>query len=139
MRAYLSNLLLRRACYNCRYSGVRGKLSDITLGDAWGIWEARLEVDCRQGVSLVVVHTDKGAIALSGFEGVELHRWSEKEATCHNPSLLRPVSEPPNSEIERYLAGKVDLEELLLHATAAPSRHSRQRLRLGGIFPAIRR
>ncbi|MGN0820976.1 MAG: Coenzyme F420 hydrogenase/dehydrogenase, beta subunit C-terminal domain [Akkermansia sp.] len=139
MRAYLSNLLLSRACYNCRYSGVRGKLSDITLGDAWGIWEARPEVDCRQGVSLVVVHTDKGAIALSGAEGVELHHWSEEEATRHNPSLLRPVSAPPNSEMSRHLVGKVDLEELLLHATAAPSRHSRQRLRLGGIFPAIRR
>ena len=139
MRAYLSDLLLSKACYNCRHSGVRGKLSDITLGDAWGIWETRPEVDCRQGVSLVVVHTDKGAIALSEAEGVELYRWSEEEATRHNPSLLRPVSEPPNSEIARYLAGKVDLEELLLHATAAPSRHSRQRLRLGGIFPAIRR
>lgn len=114
MRAYLSDLLLSKACYNCRYSGVQGKLSDITLGDAWGIWEARPEVDWRQGVSLVVVHTDKGASSLSGAEGVELHRWSEEEATLHNPSLLRPASEPPGTEVARRLLGGVAPEKILI-------------------------
>ncbi|MGN0811389.1 MAG: Coenzyme F420 hydrogenase/dehydrogenase, beta subunit C-terminal domain [Akkermansia muciniphila] len=114
MRAYLSNLLLSPACYNCRYSGVRGKLSDITLGDAWGIWEARPEVDCRQGVSLVVVHTDKGASALSDAKGVEWHSWSESESTKHNPALLHPSSAPHGAEAARRLLGRVALEKILI-------------------------
>ena len=139
MRAYLSNLLLSPACYNCRYSGVRGKLSDITLGDAWGIWEARPEVDCRQGVSLVVVHTDKGASALSGAEGVELHRWSEEEATLHNPSLLRPASEPPGTEVARRLLASGGPEKMLNKIIGNPGRRTKRCSRLKMLLSVIGR
>lgn len=58
MEAYLGpNLFIRPSCGNCLFKG-RERLSDITLGDFWGI-DQRLDDD--KGVSMLLVNTQRGA------------------------------------------------------------------------------
>lgn len=58
MRAYLDNIILRPACYQCRFKGVK-RLSDITLADFWGIDKLVPHMFDDRGCSLVILHNEK--------------------------------------------------------------------------------
>lgn len=53
------HLTLRSSCSNCLFTKVSRK-SDLTIGDFWG-WEETHDEWCdNKGVSLIIVHTEKG-------------------------------------------------------------------------------
>ena len=58
-RAFLANLTLRPSCYQCQYKTV-SRMSDLTLADYWGVELVHPELKEQQGVSLLLVHTEKG-------------------------------------------------------------------------------
>ncbi len=49
----------RESCYTCPYSSIR-RVSDITVGDFWGIDKSHPEFSSKLGVSSVLVNTEKG-------------------------------------------------------------------------------
>jgi coenzyme F420-reducing hydrogenase beta subunit len=60
MNGFLFNLYLRKSCYNCKYAKTPRE-SDITLADFWGIGkESPYNHPTKQGVSLVLVNSNKG-------------------------------------------------------------------------------
>lgn len=62
-RGFLTNLYLRPACTDCKYSKWP-KISDITLGDFWGIWKYKPELDDNKGTSLIMINNKKGQTIL---------------------------------------------------------------------------
>ena len=58
-KLYYSNLALRESCYSCQYTKTT-RVSDITIGDAWGIEKANPEFNDKRGVSLILFNTIKG-------------------------------------------------------------------------------
>ena len=58
-KAFLSDLCLRKSCYNCTFKSVNG-FSDITLADFWGISEVCPEMYDGMGTSLVLINSRKG-------------------------------------------------------------------------------
>lgn len=56
---YFSNLIMRECCYNCRFANDE-RISDITLGDFWGIEQVIPEFPYQHGVSQILVNSDKG-------------------------------------------------------------------------------
>lgn len=59
MKLFLSDIALRESCYNCNFK-LGNKYSDITLGDFWGVQKYYPEMYNKQGVSAVIVNTEKG-------------------------------------------------------------------------------
>lgn len=62
MLGYIKSRLscyMRPSCYNCRFKGVH-RPTDITLGDFWGIEKQFPALDTRNGISLVLVQSEKG-------------------------------------------------------------------------------
>lgn len=59
MLGFLRNYFLRPSCYKCIYAKLP-RVSDITLGDFWGIDNKHPELDDNKGTSLVLVNTEKG-------------------------------------------------------------------------------
>lgn len=59
MKAFLSDLSLRPACYHCTARNGRSG-SDISIGDHWAIQEVSPQFDDDKGISLVLVNTEKG-------------------------------------------------------------------------------
>lgn len=59
IKMFLSNDCLRESCYECR-AKENGTMADITIGDLWGIGKVKTDFDCSSGVSLIIVHTEKG-------------------------------------------------------------------------------
>ena len=63
MRAFLSDMILRPSCHDCRAKQGRSH-SDITIADFWGINVEMPEMDDDKGTGLVLVNTEKGLQAL---------------------------------------------------------------------------
>ena len=66
LRLFLKNYGLRPSCYNCCHKGLN-RNSDITLADFWGIGKVVPSFSDGKGVSLVLVHSQKGKDIISAI------------------------------------------------------------------------
>ena len=57
-RLYSSDVITNSPCYSCSFKG-HNRASDITIGDFWGIWNVLPEINCNNGVSLVICNNDE--------------------------------------------------------------------------------
>ncbi len=57
--AFKKYLFFRESCYTCRYATL-DRVSDITLGDFWGIEKYPFPADSDEGVSMIITNTDIG-------------------------------------------------------------------------------
>ena len=89
MQGFTSNLYLRPSCSNCKFKGIE-RISDITLGDFWGVWNQYPEFDDNIGTSLVMIHSAKGQKVWEGIlENFRVLEISNEEATQYNPSAIK--------------------------------------------------
>lgn len=58
MRMFLRDYCLRPSCYNCKAKNYR--LSDITIGDFWGIESVCSEMNDNKGTSFIVIRSSLG-------------------------------------------------------------------------------
>lgn len=65
--AFFTHLMDRRSCYQCPY-GTDRRVSDLTMGDYWGIVNYHPEMDIRSGVSALTVNSEKGAALLESVK-----------------------------------------------------------------------
>lgn len=59
MQLFLNDLCLRPSCHACNFKNLE-RLSDITLGDSWGVEQYMPDLDDDKGTSVIIVHTQKG-------------------------------------------------------------------------------
>lgn len=64
--AFKKYLFFRESCYTCRYATL-DRVSDITLGDFWGIEKYQFPADSDKGVSMIITNT---VIGEKAFEAV---------------------------------------------------------------------
>lgn len=85
MKGFLANLYLRPSCYKCPAKAGRS-ISDITIGDFWGITKFRPEFDDDKGIGAVLAYTSKGKAILNSINA-ELIEMSYSEVIDSNPSI----------------------------------------------------
>ena len=59
MQGFLSNLFLRKSCYECDFKGKQG-WSDLILGDFWGIEKEKPNINSGRGCNCVIINSLKG-------------------------------------------------------------------------------
>ena len=59
-RIFFSEMAIRKSCEQCKFAN-QFRVGDITLGDFWGIENVNKLMYNKDGVSLLLVNTDKGA------------------------------------------------------------------------------
>ena len=97
MRAFLSDLILRPSCYDCRCkSGKSG--ADITIADFWGIQYVAPEMDDDKGTSLVLINSNKGDILYNGLK-LKSSEQSYSDAVRYNSSIVRSVKVPKKRDL----------------------------------------
>ena len=94
MNAFLSGSIDRESCYKCPFAK-NERVGDITLADYWGVKRFHSEINCRQGVSLVLINTDKGFEMFNRLQGrFELIESKLEWAASENPNLSHPTPRP---------------------------------------------
>ncbi len=83
----------RPSCYSCTYKGDK-RVADITIGDYWGCTDADSFYN-PAGVSVIFVHTEKGAALLEGVRDLKLTKTEFEHASRANPMLFRSKEKSP--------------------------------------------
>lgn len=117
-RSFLTNMILREACYDCKYSTLNSQ-SDITLGDFWGEEKYNKNIDSFKGISVIIAHTDKGneIINVLKKDKIKVYNKVPLELAIDNnypialPSLKHTGSDEFFAEYEK---GTDDIKKLLL-------------------------
>lgn len=89
MKLFVGDYISRESCSDCQFKGY-SRLSDITLGDFWGIWDLAPEMDDDKGTSLVLVQSEKGRKIFSEIaDRICSKEMTLEQASMQNPSLLK--------------------------------------------------
>lgn len=127
MRAFLSDLILRPSCHECRAKQGRSH-SDITIADFWGVDREMPDMDDDKGTSLVWTGTEKGRQALD-WSRVLAREVQLERASWYNAGLSQPGGVPPHHRrslfFERLDAG-TSLRDWIAFCLR-PSRERRKR------------
>ncbi|MBU3159860.1 Coenzyme F420 hydrogenase/dehydrogenase, beta subunit C-terminal domain [Clostridium frigoris] len=100
MKGFLQNLYLRPSCYDCKSKSLN-RLSDITIGDFWGIENIVPELDDDKGTSLILVNSDKGKTMFNQLrDKMILKQVNCDEAIKYNSSAIESV--PINSKRDKF-------------------------------------
>ena len=101
--AFLENLTLRESCHNCSFKNFTSG-SDITIGDFWGLEKTDSPLKEKDGVSLLILNTEKGR---SAFENISAQIESDlrtiEEAVKENKALVTSTRKNPLRN--KYLKG----------------------------------
>ena len=68
MKLFLRNANIRPSCFDCKFKNIN-RVSDVTIGDAWGVDKIINDIDTKNGVSLVVIQSDKGERLYNEIKG----------------------------------------------------------------------
>ena len=112
MKLFVGGYITRPSCTQCPAKGY-ARVSDLTLGDFWGIWDIRPELDDDKGISMVLAHTQKGLAAL---EALETWPVTLEEARRENAAILRAAAPNPQQPqaMELLRSGSFDEAARLL-------------------------
>lgn len=97
MKAFLSDIILRPSCYECR-SKSGSSHSDITLADFWGISSVFPEMDDDKGTGMVFVNSQKGVDAFD-LGNVVFAETSYDRIKTLNTACFCSSSKPKNREL----------------------------------------
>ena len=111
----------RPSCYSCTYKGDK-RAADITFGDYWGCTDTDSFYN-PGGVSVIFVHTGKGAALLEGVRDLELTETDFEHAAKGNPLLFSSKAKSPQRGVfSEVFAAKG------LHAACRRSRTVKQQV-----------
>ncbi len=93
---YGSLNIIRPSCYECPYAKSE-HISDITMGDFWGIENYEEEFKDNKGTSFVMVNSEQGKEIFEELKKDMFYK-EERIDICRNPQLKGPTNRPKNRE-----------------------------------------
>lgn len=103
MQMFLGNLDLRPSCYACPFKEF-SRISDMTIGDSWGIEKVMPELGDDKGTSIILVHSLRGNAMLQAVKESLVTREAELD------KVLPPTADSRKSVVmhpnrKKYLKG----------------------------------
>ncbi len=102
MKAFFNGITFRPSCFSCNYAK-KERISDITAGDFWKL-KSTIITDKDQGVSLVLINTQKGQVIFDNCKNkMFVEERPQEEAFKGNEQLNHPFSKSFRYSIFRNL------------------------------------
>lgn len=102
MTLYFTYLPLRKSCYQCRFSNLN-RVSDITIGDFWGIENVMPEIPSKDGVSEIIVNSHKGEDLVENLkliQGAVIKQCHSEDYIKYQHNLNSPTNRP--KDVDRF-------------------------------------
>lgn len=115
MKAFLSDLILRPSCHDCKAKGC-SSLSDLTIADFWGVQTVFPDMDDDKGTGLVFINTKKGHESLD-FSKIQVRETTYDSIKPLNPACYRSVAPHPKRMFFFTRLGNEDLISLINDCT----------------------
>lgn len=111
MQMFLRDYCLRPSCYDCVAKKV--KMSDLTIADFWGINNIAPEMNDGNGVSLILIRTDKGMKAFETISSkLKLKEVAYEDGVRGNPAEYKSCCRPPQRNTFFEDMENMEFEEL---------------------------
>lgn len=92
--SFLNQMTYRECCYKCNFA-TRERVSDLTLGDFWGVEKFYPEFTSEYGVSVLLVNTKKGEDLFDLVKNqFNIMKATFEQASCKNSNLVRSSYRP---------------------------------------------
>lgn len=100
MKLFLLNCALKESCYQCR-TKENGSFADITIGDFWGVENVEQDLNTKLGVSLALIHTEKGKEFFKRLpKNMVIKKTDYEKAVSYNTSVYLASKRP--AERDRF-------------------------------------
>lgn len=106
-----SKHVFRPSCYHCPYTKL-DRVSDLTIGDYWGIEKTNPDFYSKAGNSLVIIQSPKGLRIFNNVSNRIEYIESDRNS-CMQPSLQNPVVAPKDRDEFWNLYHKNGIESVL--------------------------
>lgn len=111
--AFMEGYLFRKDCYDCPFSCPE-RVSDITLADYWGVKKFHSFENSREGISLVIVNTDKGKKIWEALKNQTSFYNSKMEYALQTVNTNLYKSSPmPTGRVDSYMRLNDDYESFI--------------------------
>lgn len=123
MKLFVGGYINRESCVNCQFKGY-SRVSDLTIGDFWGIWDIAPEMDDNKGTSVVLVQSLRGATLLERIsERLVLKQVTLEEASRQNSSMVKSLTPNPErrNALQQIIEGKIEDYQVWFAKTEFPS------------------
>ena len=98
MQMFLQNLCLRPSCYACSFKK-ENRESDMTLADFWGCGNICPDLDDDKGLSMILIHSEKGKGIFDSIKANMCFREVPIQAALKgNIAVTESCKKPPNRE-----------------------------------------
>ena len=84
------SLYMRPSCYDCQFKGI-SRPTDITLGDFWGIEHQAPQINCTNGISLVLIHSKRGTVLWDSVKNIYRQEMQLQQALQDNACCVQSV------------------------------------------------
>lgn len=92
--SFMHGYTYRQSCYECRFAKLP-RQGDITLADFWGIQSFFPDFDNSNGVSLILVNSDKGREIWDKVSNETIFEVSRiEDASKYNGNVIKPSQKP---------------------------------------------
>lgn len=92
MASYINAWNIRPSCYKCKFKGLDGRNSDITIADAWGKAETDLSLNDNKGLSCIIINTEHGECELEKIKRQLVHKkYSFEDIVSGNPAYNESI------------------------------------------------
>ena len=117
LKGYYNRLFYRKSCAECPFA-VPDRVSDITVGDAWGIEKSKTGWNPVEGVSLILLNSSKGKQLLPEFDKkMDLIESDIEWAVCINSQLGKPTEMHANRNLFFKLLPEVGFQNAVEKST----------------------
>ena len=118
MKLFVGGYINRESCANCQFKGY-SRISDLTIGDFWGIWDIAPDMDDDCGTSVVLCQSHRGATLLETISNrVVMKQVTLEEASRNNTAMLQSCIHDPRRQkaLDAIKIGDIsECEKLFVH------------------------
>ena len=116
---FLNGNILQERCFNCKYTGTKNRIGDVTIADAWGIEKEyskllKTKFNKNNGLSLVLINNSKGLNIFNKinsniiFEKIDINKLRKYNHPLRHPSIKPVKYEYYQNIIKNYDYEKID-------------------------------
>ena len=95
---FYQHIALRPSCHVCVFANF-DRVSDITMGDFWGIEKYKPDFDDNKGVSLTLLHTKKGEAIFESVKECLIYESSSIDECKQQRHLTEPAKRSPKRDV----------------------------------------
>ena len=101
--SFLNGNTLRESCYSCKYTK-KERVSDITIGDFWGVNKIYPELYDEKGISIVLTNTIKGKKAIDSIKSdLYIKKIEMEKVIKYAQPLCKTIERPQNRDTYIFL------------------------------------